>query len=204
LAGLLLLAAALPLAVRGAENRVIPVGGLTALPGAESPGPNLVKNPNFEAPAGDLAGWSARVGGPWSIDRGGRGGRPALRLTGAEAQSGGPQLEQTVTLEPGRATVGGGVKAAPPGTKDPRHARHALRGPAPGRARRRRRAPGRPREAGAAGGGRRRGGARARGDRARNRGARRRGAARQRLAAARRAARRGRRRHVALSRPPHR
>src|SRR5438132_942729 len=118
-AGLLLLAA-LPLAVGGAENRTIPVGGLTALPGAESPGPNLVKNPNFEAPAGDLAGWNARVGGPWSIDRGGRGGRPALRLTGAEAQSGVPQLEQTVTLEPGLYTVGGWFKANSLGTKDPR------------------------------------------------------------------------------------
>jgi hypothetical protein len=119
-AGLLLLAAALPLAVRGAENRTVPVGGLTALPGAESPGPNLVKNPDFEAPAGDLVGWNARVGGPWSIDRAGRGGRPALRLTGAEAQSGVPQLEQTVTLEPGLYTVGGWFKADNLGTKDPR------------------------------------------------------------------------------------
>src|SRR2546423_14947298 len=97
-AGLLLLAA-LPLAVGGAENRTVPVGGLTALPGAESPGPNLVKNPNFEAPAGDLAGWNARVGGPWSIDRAGRGGRPALRPTRAPAPAGVPPPPQTVTRE---------------------------------------------------------------------------------------------------------
>jgi len=120
-ATLLLLAVALPLGVRGADNRVIPVGGLTALPGADSPGPNLVKNPNFEAPAGgDLAGWNARAAGPWSIDRGGRGGRPALRLTGADGQASVPQLEQVVTLEPGLYTVSGWIRAENLGTKDAR------------------------------------------------------------------------------------
>ncbi len=117
----LALAVAAPLAGRGADTRAIPVGGLTALPGAEGTGPNLVKNPNFEAPAGgDLTAWNARAAGPWTIDRGGRGGRSALRLTGADAQSTVPQLEQTVTLEPGLYTVGGWIRTENLGTKDAR------------------------------------------------------------------------------------
>ena len=61
---LLTLAVASPLAVRGADTRAIAAGGLTALPGADGTGPNLVKNPNFEAPAGgDLTAWNARAAG---------------------------------------------------------------------------------------------------------------------------------------------
>jgi len=117
----LALAVAAPLAGRGADTRAIPVGGLTALPGAEATGPNLVKNPNFEAPAGgDLTAWNARAAGPWTIDRGGRGGRSALRLTGADAQSAVPQLEQTVTLEPGLYTVGGWIRTENLGTQGAR------------------------------------------------------------------------------------
>jgi len=118
---LLTLAVASPLAVRGADTRAIAAGGLTALPGADGTGPNLVKNPNFEAPAGgDLTAWNARAAGPWTIDRGGRGGRSALRLTAADAQQMVPQLEQTVTLEPGVYTVSGWVRAENLGTKDTR------------------------------------------------------------------------------------
>ncbi|HEY3101006.1 MAG TPA: carbohydrate binding domain-containing protein [Methylomirabilota bacterium] len=118
---LLTLAVASPLAVRGADTRAIAVGGLTALPGADGTGPNLVKNPNFEAPGGgDLTAWNARAAGPWTIDRAGRGGRSALRLTAADAQQMVPQLEQTVTLEPGVYTVSGWVRAENLGTKDTR------------------------------------------------------------------------------------
>jgi hypothetical protein len=119
-AALLTLAIASPLAVRGADTRAIPVGGLTALPGADGTGPNLVKNANFDAPGGDLASWNARAAGPWAIDRAGRGGRSALRLTSADAQQMVPQLEQTVTLEPGLYTVSGWVRAESLGTKDTR------------------------------------------------------------------------------------
>ena len=119
-AALLTLAIASPLAVRGADTRAIPVGGLTALPGADGTGPNLVKNPNFDAPGGDLASWNARAAGPWTIDRAGRGGRSALRLTSADAQQMVPQLEQTVTLEPGLYTVSSWVRAENLGTKDTR------------------------------------------------------------------------------------
>src|SRR5262249_35204585 len=98
---LVLFAVVSPLVVRGADNRSVPVGGLTALPGADAPGPNLVKNPRFDAADGDLTPWNARAAGPWSIDRAGREGRAALRLTSADAQPTVPQLEQTVTLEPG-------------------------------------------------------------------------------------------------------
>ena len=118
---LLTLAVASPLAVRGADTRAIPVGGLTALPGADGTGPNLVKNPNFDASGGsDLTAWNARAAGPWTIDRAGRGGRSALRLTAADAQQMVPQLEQTVTLEPGVYTVSGWVRAENLGTKDTR------------------------------------------------------------------------------------
>ena len=118
---LLTLAVASPLAVRGADTRAIAAGGLTALPGADGTGPNLVKNPNFEAPAGgDLTAWNARAAGPWTIDRAGRGGRSALRLTAADAQQMVPQLEQTVSLEPGVYTVSGWVRAENLGTKDTR------------------------------------------------------------------------------------
>jgi hypothetical protein len=119
-ATLLTLAAGAPLAVRGADTRAIPIGGLTALPGAEAPGPNVVKNPGFDARGGDLAPWSARAGGPWSVDRAGRNGRPSLRLTAADAQPTVPQLEQTVTLEPGLYTVAGWIRTDNLGTKDSR------------------------------------------------------------------------------------
>ena len=118
---LLTLSVASPLPVRGADTRAIAAGGLTALPGADGTGPNLVKNPNFEAPAGgELTAWNARAAGPWTIDRAGRGGRSALRLTAADAQQMVPELEQTVTLEPGVYTVSGWVRAENLGTKDTR------------------------------------------------------------------------------------
>jgi len=79
-----------------------------------------VKNPNFEAPAGDLTAWNARAAGPWTVDRAGRAGRSALRLTAADAQQMVPELEQTVTLEPGVYTVSGWVRAENLGTKDTR------------------------------------------------------------------------------------
>ena len=119
-ATLLMLAVVTPLAVRGADNRTVPVGGLTARPSADTPGPNLVKNPTFDATGGDLAPWNARAAGPWSIERAGREGRAALRLTGADAQPTVPQLEQIVTLDPGLYTVSGWVRAENLGTKDTR------------------------------------------------------------------------------------
>src|SRR5262249_59590683 len=100
-ATLLAFAAVWPLVVRGADTRSVPVGGLTALPGADASGPNLVKNPKFDATGDELAAWNARAAGPWSIDRAGREGRAALRLTAADAQPTVPQLEQTVTRESG-------------------------------------------------------------------------------------------------------
>jgi hypothetical protein len=117
---LLALALGAPLVVRGADNRAVPVGGLTALPGGDSAGPNLLKNSHFEAVGGDLTPWNGRVGGAWAVDPGGRGGRPALRMTAADKQSGVPQLEQTLTLEPGIYTVSGWVRAANLGKNDPR------------------------------------------------------------------------------------
>ncbi|HEV8584334.1 MAG TPA: hypothetical protein VGT02_05140 [Methylomirabilota bacterium] len=105
---LAVVALGLPLAGRGADSRAVPVGGLTALPGAETPGPNLLKP--FEA-----------AGGPWASDPAGRDGRAALRLTMADRPGGGvPQLEQTVTLEPGLYTVGAWIKANGLGANDPR------------------------------------------------------------------------------------
>jgi hypothetical protein len=49
-AAVLLAAGALlaPVAVGGADPRVPAVGGLTALPGPEAPGQNVIKNPGFE------------------------------------------------------------------------------------------------------------------------------------------------------------
>ena len=119
-ATLMAFAALWPLVVWGADTRGVPVGGLTALPGADAAGPNLVKNPKFDATGEELAAWNARAAGPWSIDRAGREGRAALRLTAADAQPTVPQLEQTVTLEPGLYTISGWVRAQNLGTKDPR------------------------------------------------------------------------------------
>jgi len=117
---LVALATGSPLAVRGADNRV-PVGGLTALPGAESAGPNVLKNPHLEpAAGGDLAPWNGSVAGPWSVDRGARDGRAALRMTAADGQSSVPQLEQTVTLEPGLYTVAGWIRTDKLAARDPR------------------------------------------------------------------------------------
>jgi len=119
-ATLLVFAVVSPLVVRGADTRTVPVGGLTALPAAVASGPNLVKNPTFAAAEGDIGSWNARAAGPWSIDRSGREGRAALRLTGADMQPTVPQLEQTVTLDPGLYTVTSSVRTEQLGTKDNR------------------------------------------------------------------------------------
>jgi hypothetical protein len=109
-----------PLAVRGAEPRVPPVGGLTALPGPEAPGPNVLKNPGFETTeAGAISGWGRSVGGPWSLDPAGRNG-VALRMSRADAQQTVPSVEQTVTLDPGLYTVEAWARTEALGGKAPR------------------------------------------------------------------------------------
>jgi hypothetical protein len=122
-AALTLSAAALlaPLAVRGAEPRVPPVGGLMALPPPEAPGPNFLKNPGFAAAAdGALSGWSRNPGGPWALERAGRNGGVALRMSGADAQPTIASIEQTVTLEPGLYTVEAWVRTEALGGRAPR------------------------------------------------------------------------------------
>ena len=121
-AALTLAAAALlaPLAVRGAEPRLAAVGGLTALPAAESPSPNLLKNPGFELAAdGAVTGWGIRAGGPWSLESG-RSGGAALRMTGADRQQTVALLEQAVTLEPGLYTVEAWARTQALGERAPR------------------------------------------------------------------------------------
>jgi hypothetical protein len=121
-AALTLSAAALvaPLVVRGAEPRVAPVGGLTALPGPEAPGPNLLKNPGFEtADNGAIASWGRSVGGPFSLDPAGRNGA-ALRMSGADAQQIIASVEQAVTLEPGLYTVEAWARTQALGGRAPR------------------------------------------------------------------------------------
>jgi hypothetical protein len=121
-AALTLAAAALvaPLAVRGAEPRLAAVGGLTALPAAEAPSPNLLKNPGFELAAdGAVTGWGIRAGGPWSLESG-RSGGAALRMTGADRQQMVAILEQAVTLEPGLYTVEAWMRTQALGERAPR------------------------------------------------------------------------------------
>jgi len=109
-----------PLAAKGADPRVAPVGGLTALPPPEPPGPNVLANPGFETADGEIiAGWGRTVGGPWSLAGGGRAGR-ALRLSGADAQSRIASVEQAVTLEPGLYTVEAWMRTEALGANTPR------------------------------------------------------------------------------------
>jgi hypothetical protein len=113
-------ALAAPLAVRGADSRVPPVGGLTALPEAQAPGPNLVKNPSFETvETGAIAGWGKSVGGPWSVEANGRSGA-ALRMSGADAQRTATTLQQEITLQPGIYTLEGWARTQALGSKDAR------------------------------------------------------------------------------------
>jgi hypothetical protein len=110
-----------PLAVRGADPKTPAVGGLTALPPPEAPGPNLLKNPGFETvESGAISGWGANVGGPWSIERAGRNGSAALRLTGADSQPKVASVEQTVTLEPGSYTISAWTRTEALGGRAPR------------------------------------------------------------------------------------
>lgn len=121
-AGLLSAAALLaPLAVPGAEPRVPPVGGLTALPGPQAPGPNFLKNPDFEAADGAaIAAWGKNTGGPWALERGGRNGSVALRMSGADTQQTIASVEQTVTLAPGLYTVEAWARTEGLGANAPR------------------------------------------------------------------------------------
>ena len=119
-AALLAVLLALPVLVGGAESR-IPVGGLTELPGGAAEGTNLLKNASLDAtPGGEVASWSGRADGAWSVDAAGRAGRSSLRMTSADRQGGVPQLEQTVVLEPGLYTVGAWMRTEGLGANDPR------------------------------------------------------------------------------------
>jgi len=93
------------------------VGGLTALPEADAPGPNLLKNADLDA----TTGWNLQPGGDvWAVERGAYQGKPALRLTNASGQTYVSNGEQTVTLEPGLYTIEGFVKTRDAGGRDPR------------------------------------------------------------------------------------
>jgi hypothetical protein len=91
------------------------VGGLTALPEAEAPGPNLLKNAELEG----TSGWSLEPGGDvWAVERSAHQGKAALRLSNARGQSYVPNGEQTVTLEPGLYTIEAFVKTRDAGGSD--------------------------------------------------------------------------------------
>jgi hypothetical protein len=93
------------------------VGGLTALPEAEGPGPNLLKSADLDS----KGAWSLQPGGDvWAVERGGREGKPALRMVNAPKQTYVPAAEQTVTLEPGLYTIEGWVKTRDAGGSDAR------------------------------------------------------------------------------------
>lgn len=93
------------------------VGGLTALPEAEAPGPNLLKNGDLDG----TTGWSLQPGGDvWGVERNGYQGKPALRMTNAPGQTYVPNGEQTMTLEPGLYTIEGWVKTREAGGSDAR------------------------------------------------------------------------------------
>lgn len=93
------------------------VGGLTALPEAEAPGPNLLKNPEPDG----TGQWNLQPGGDvWVVDRTARDGKPAFKMANATRQQYVPGAEQTVTLEPGLYTIEGWVKTAGLGANDPR------------------------------------------------------------------------------------
>jgi len=94
-----------------------PAGGLTALPEADAPGPNLLKNAELEG----TSAWKLQPGGDvWVLERAGREGKPALRMTNAARQTYVPSVEQAVTLEPGLYTIEGWVKTRDLGASDPR------------------------------------------------------------------------------------
>lgn len=108
-------ALALLLVSLSAATALAAAGGLTALPAAEAPGPNLVVNGGFEAQGsqGAPADWTLKLDGDlWTLDRTARSGRVSLRLSGVERQSVTPSGEQAVALEPGFYTLEGWVKMA--------------------------------------------------------------------------------------------
>jgi len=117
-----LILAGLPPAGQGGPAPPAPAGGLTALPDAPGPGPNLVPNAGFETVRdGALAGWGLRPDGElWAVVREGRDGRAALRLNAAHSRTSVPSVEQTLTLEPGLYTIEGWVKTREAGASDPR------------------------------------------------------------------------------------
>src|SRR5262249_13838508 len=91
-----LVATALAPAVASTQSASTQAGGLTALPDAEAPGPNLLKNGDLEA----TSAWNLQPGGDvWVVERNGRDGKPALRMAN-KGQSYVPTAEQSVTLEP--------------------------------------------------------------------------------------------------------
>jgi hypothetical protein len=101
----------------GAAQAPVPVGGLTALPDAGAPGPNLLKDAGLES----TAGWRLLPGGEvWTVDRAGRNDAPALRMASAARQQYVPAAEQTLTLEPGLYTIEGWVKTRDLGGSDAR------------------------------------------------------------------------------------
>lgn len=105
------------------------VGGLTALPGRQSGGGNLLANPGFEDGEGRTApAWKLTPADPWSLDSGARSGRHSLKLAGAEGASIVPSAEQAVTLEPGFYTIEGWAKAEALGTAPRTGARLCLDG----------------------------------------------------------------------------
>ena len=110
------MATALVPAVASTQSGSTQAGGLTALPDAEAPGPNLLKNADLEA----TSAWNLQPGGDvWVIQRDGREGKPALRMAN-KGQSYVPTAEQSVTLEPGLYTIEGWVKTRELGANDPR------------------------------------------------------------------------------------
>jgi hypothetical protein len=99
----------------------LPVGGLTALPPPEAPGPSLLDNGDLAVRDGDgVAGWHLTPDDAWTIVPNGRDGRPALRFSGAHSARQAPSAEQTVTLEPGLYTLEGWVRADGLGASVPR------------------------------------------------------------------------------------
>jgi hypothetical protein len=110
-----------PLVVGGAETRGPAVGGLTALPPPEAPGPNVIKNPGFESQDnGNITDWGIRTGGPWALEGNGRNGGAALRMSNADAEQRVASIEQVVTLEPGLYTVEAWARTDALGARTPR------------------------------------------------------------------------------------
>jgi O-antigen ligase len=86
-------------------------GGLTALVSME-PGPNLLRNPGFEATTGDAADdWRVTLDGRlWALDSHARSGDASLRLTNAASAARVPSAHQAVVLAPGYYSLEGWVK----------------------------------------------------------------------------------------------